>query len=309
MRRTWDDRQTNVKILIVDDNKDNLEMAASTVQMLGHEAITAQSGYDALDIIAETGVRFVVVDWMMPEMDGIDLVHRIRAQFSERYTYIIMLTALGTIDHLEIGLEKADDFITKPFLPREMQARIRTGERILEMESRLTNSLEQMESMATRDYLTTLPNRRHFLSEAKTALEKQPQASLFMLDIDHFKQVNDRYGHPAGDEVLKVVARLCEEALKGVGLIGRYGGEEFIGLLLEHDAEKALAFVEALREKIEREVIQLKVDKLKVTVSIGITCRTGDETLEHLIEAADNALYDAKSNGRNQVQTAKTTEA
>lgn len=295
-----------MKILIVDDSKDNLTIASDTVQYTDNEPLTASNGYDALDIIAETGVQFLIVDWMMPEMDGIELVRRVRAQFSERYIYIIMLTARDAPEDVVEGLENgADDYIAKPFRPREMRARIKTGIRIINMESRLKDHLTVMENLATHDHLTRLYNRRRFRELAEDALTAHETLSLFMLDIDHFKEVNDSYGHIAGDKVLQQVAETCEKQIEGQGVIGRYGGEEFIGFLPGCDLTGARAFAEALRQRIADTQIDLTVEYIKITVSIGLAARQPEQSLDDLIQQADAALYRAKSAGRNRVEVAE----
>jgi len=298
-----------VKILIVDDNIHNIEMAAVTVELAGHEPVSVYSGYDALDIMAQDNVRLLLVDWMMPEMDGIELIKRIRAQFSDRYIYIIMLTAKESQDDIVTGLEVgADDYVVKPFLPRELRARIGIGVRIIEMESRLSDHLEHMENLATRDHLTKLYNRRRFLELAEKSFEDHSPFSLFMLDVDHFKQINDRFGHPAGDKVLVQVADLVNDQLQDMGIIGRYGGEEFIGILPDRASDEATTLVETLCKSIEETPIKLAVENIQITASIGIVTCNGnnknDCTVHDLIHRADEALYRAKNNGRNRVEIA-----
>ena len=296
-----------MRILIVDDNLDNLQMAADTVRFAGHEPVTAQNGYDALDVLAATGIQFVIADWMMPEMDGLELVNRIRAQFSERYIYIIMLTAKGEPDDVAEGLEGgADDYISKPFLPREMRARISTGVRIIDVQSRLAESVEAMRTLADRDHLTRLYNRRYFNELATEMLATHPIASLFMLDIDHFKQVNDNYGHIAGDSVLRQVAALCEQTADTNGTMGRYGGEEFIGILPGCNGKDALKLTDELRQTIAQTPMKLTGDVIHVTVSIGIAVYQASlsPSLLDLVKTADDALYRAKTHGRNRVELA-----
>lgn len=295
-----------MKILIVDDNPDNRIIGADIIRISGHEAVTANDGYQALDLIAEQGIQFVLVDWMMPEMDGLELVQRIRGQFSERYIYIIMLTAKGTDEDIAQGLENgADDYVVKPFSTREMRARIKSGARLVEMTSRLSENLEHMEHLATRDHLTHLYNRRHFIALAEQNIHQHPDrvCSLFLLDIDHFKAVNDNHGHLVGDAVLRQLAALCEQQVKGVGVIGRYGGEEFIGVLPGFDLSRAELFAEALRQTIEATTMEHDDGNINITASIGLTVNPPDEklTLNDLIQRADDALYRAKESGRNRV--------
>jgi two-component system, cell cycle response regulator len=297
-----------VKILVVDDNRDNVKMVSDMITIIGHQPIAASNGYEALDILAQQHIPFAIVDWMMPEMDGIELIHRIRAQFSERYIYIIMLTARDSGDDIATGLEiGADDYVSKPFPVREMRARINSGIRLIGVQERLLDSGEQMENLVSRDHLTKLYNRRRFSELATDALETHPTASLFMLDLDHFNRVNDMYGHPAGDKVLQHVASICTEEVDKEGILGRYGGEEFIGLLPGFTKAQAMVLTEGLRHAIAANPVQLPVERLAVSASLGVATLQANsgESLLDLVQRADAALYRAKREGRNRVYHAE----
>jgi diguanylate cyclase (GGDEF)-like protein len=161
-----------------------------------------------------------------------------------------------------------------------------------------------MEILASHDHLTSLYNRRRFLELAQDILDKYETLSLFMLDIDHFKQVNDNYGHIAGDKVLKKVAETCETSMQSIGLIARYGGEEFVGLLPEYNLEQARAYTETLCREIAQAPVPLADRNIYITVSIGVAEYIAGQSLDDLIEAADDALYQAKADGRNRVEQA-----
>lgn len=297
-----------MKILVVDDNRDNVKMVSDMITIIGHQPIAASNGYEALDILAQQHIPFAIVDWMMPEMDGIELIHRIRAQFSERYIYIIMLTARDSGDDIATGLEiGADDYVSKPFPVREMRARINSGIRLIGVQERLLDSGEQMENLVSRDHLTKLYNRRRFSELATDALETHPTASLFMLDLDHFNRVNDMYGHPAGDKVLQHVASICTEEVDKEGILGRYGGEEFIGLLPGFTKAQAMVLTEGLRHAIAANPVQLPVERLAVSASLGVATLQANsgESLLDLVQRADAALYRAKREGRNRVYHAE----
>jgi diguanylate cyclase (GGDEF)-like protein len=215
-----------------------------------------------------------------------------------------MLTARGAPADTATGLENgADDYVSKPFMPREMKARINTGMRIIEMESRLNQSLANMQQLAVNDHLTKLYDRRRFGELAAEELKKTVPLVLFMLDIDHFKLVNDNYGHLAGDTVLQKVAEMCTEQIGVHGTVGRYGGEEFIGMLPGYSLEKSTSIIEGLREYIATTPIKLNYEQIHVTVSIGVAESIADATtnITPLIEVADKALYSAKAAGRNRV--------
>jgi len=283
-------------------------MVSDMITIIGHQPIAASNGYEALDILAQQHIPFAIVDWMMPEMDGIELIHRIRAQFSERYIYIIMLTARDSGDDIATGLEiGADDYVSKPFPVREMRARINSGIRLIGVQERLLDSGEQMENLVSRDHLTKLYNRRRFSELATDALETHPTASLFMLDLDHFNRVNDMYGHPAGDKVLQHVASICTEEVDKEGILGRYGGEEFIGLLPGFTKAQAMVLTEGLRHAIAANPVQLPVERLAVSASLGVATLQANsgESLLDLVQRADAALYRAKREGRNRVYHAE----
>jgi two-component system cell cycle response regulator len=240
---------------------------------------------------------------MMPEMSGPELIQKIRAANQWGYTYILLLTAKDSKDSVLEGLKAgSDDYLTKPFDKDELMARLAIGERILNLEARLAH-------MATHDGLTGLLNSRaiydRFQAELERTAAENAETSLIMVDLDHFKTVNDRYGHLVGDEALRQTARVLEQAAPLPDCAGRWGGEEFVLLLPEMNLTEAARLAEALRARIEAIRIAVPGDPmLQFTASLGISVSSlcSDAcNLNQLVMQADQAMYQAKSNGRNRV--------
>ncbi|MCA1900316.1 MAG: diguanylate cyclase, partial [Chloroflexi bacterium] len=251
--------------------------------------------------------QLIVTDWMMPRLDGPGLIQKVRAA-QERYVYIIMLTAIDEKPKVVMGLEAgADEYLTKPFNKNELLARIASGKRILTLERQLTEARQQVEVLARHDGLTGLLNRRSIEecaeAEFKMTARKERPMSVILLDVDHFKNVNDQFGHAAGDQTLRQIAKTLKENLRDYDRVGRWGGEEFILILPDTELKDAVKAAERLRTQIEQTEIPLENEKtISVRVSLGVACTIdGFPSLSKLIDAADQALYKAKQNGRNRV--------
>ncbi len=257
---------------------------------------------------------------MMPGLDGMGLIGRIRASKVDAYTYIIMLTALREKPQVVSGLEAgADDYLTKPFDPQELAARVSIGERILTLQENLVASRRNMETLAMTDTLTGLLNRRaiHQLALAELNRLRRGTAnaplSVILLDIDHFKTINDSYGHDAGDRALQVVAELLLGQLRSYDGLGRWGGEEFLMLLPGTGLAEACAVAERIRLTLaEAQPALPNGTRVLLSASLGVAAideagseAAGELWLEHLVRAADQALYRAKSDGRNRVAAAE----
>jgi two-component system chemotaxis response regulator CheY len=250
-------------------------------------------------------VRLVITDWMMPHVSGPELVQLIRAAGFRSYVYIIMLTAKEGKSDVIQGLEAgADDYLKKPFDTGELMARIKIGERILNLEARL-------QEMATHDPLTGLLNRRavydHAEAELNRARRDTTPTSLVLLDVDHFKSVNDRYGHLIGDQALKLVADILRSHRRTYDWVGRWGGEEFLIILPNTSSAEAQVVAERVREGIAAATLPLPDGKpLEMRASLGVTSTALTTTppsaaLDRLVQQADEALYRAKRAGRNTV--------
>lgn len=296
-----------MNILVVDDNLELIELMANILQTTPHRVHTATNGKQALDILDENSVDIMIVDWMMPEMSGIELVKTIREQFKETFIYIIMLTARSTPDDKYKGLESGvDEYLAKPVYPREILARLAIAERIVQHERTLKRNLEHMEGLATHDQLTGIYNRSHFLAQVQplyARMQQNPQPmTILMIDLDGFKQVNDLYGHLVGDEVLRTIAGRLKDNLRQTDYLGRYGGEEFIAALPQCELQQAIGIAERVREAIQQDWIVVDEHEVRVTASIGVAVSNGEIDLMKLIERADKALYEAKHAGRNRTR-------
>ncbi len=296
-----------MKILIVDDCPISRRVLDRNLTAWGYDTRLAHNGREALESLNMVeSPRLVVLDWNMPELDGIEVCQAIRREQSP-YRYIIFLTGFREkIDAIEALRSGADDFLTKPVVPEELRQRIRAGQRIVNLQDRLLQNQYRLQEMATRDALTGVLNRgamiEYLTAELERAGRKARPTSYLMLDLDHFKQVNDSYGHLTGDAVLCDVSRRLSASLRTYDRIGRFGGEEFGTILPETDLNTAQMVAERLRAAISQVPTLIDGREVHVTLSIGVACdaKSAGDTME-LVGRADRALYVAKERGRNQV--------
>jgi diguanylate cyclase (GGDEF)-like protein len=255
---------------------------------------------------------------MMPTMDGLEVCRRVRQYESESYVYLILLTARSQKEDLITGLEAgADDYLTKPFDAQELRMRLRAGQRILNLLEELIFAREALREQAQRDSLTRLCNRATVLALLRKELlraerlhhnGKPTSVSVVLMDLDHFKHVNDTYGHLAGDAVLREAARRMREAVRPYDCLGRYGGEEFLFVFTDCESAAAGALAERLRLGMSQEAMVLAEGQVAVTLSAGVATSDGTHEALVLVGAADAALYRAKRNGRNQVEIATAAD-
>lgn len=306
-----------MRILVVEDDLISRRLLEKILVSWGHEVLTAENGLEAWDLLQKENLKFVVADWMMPVMDGVELCRKIRSADIAGYVYFILLTGKDKKEDIVEGLDGgADDYVTKPFERDELKVRIRAGERILDLEKELTaKNIElqclniRLERLARLDPLLDIGNRRYFYESIQKVHHRASryghEYGMIMCDVDNFKTYNDTYGHIAGDHVLKAVADSLKSSLRTSDDIFRYGGEEIVIILPEQDIEKTRVVAERLRRDIESLQVEHKgIERGILTISCGVS--TFDETdkackWETVLDQADKALYTAKSAGRNQV--------
>jgi diguanylate cyclase (GGDEF)-like protein len=247
----------------------------------------------------------------MPELDGPGVCSAVRARTEHSYVYIILLTSKESKEDTVAGLESgADDYLTKPFNPEELKARIRTGLRILDLEDKLVEAREEMRFRATHDALTHLWNRGMILDllsrELNRSNRERENIGVILCDLDHFKAINDTHGHLIGDEVLRETARRLLASVRSYDYVGRYGGEEFLIMLSNCPPQHAIHRAEQIRRAIADKPIQTAVGPLNVTMSLGVLMsqQWPGQPAEAILGEADSALYAAKANGRNRVSLA-----
>ena len=324
--------QPKMKIVTADGEPAVRVLLARQLRRAGFDVTACSNGREALEAIAATGANVVLADWMMPELDGLELCRAVR-EMSESgalgFVYFILLTAKAddkrhVVEAFDAG---ADDFLTKPYVEDELLARLRAGVRIIDLQNLVTaRQIEvhkinarmailnrKLQELATTDDLTKLNNRRCMLERLRenwTLAERhQRPMSFIMLDVDHFKRFNDSYGHEAGDVVLVQVAARIKSQLRNADVCGRLGGEEFAVLCPETDLEGTAQVAERIRDAIETHRLTHNGASLSVTISAGVAQRSQQHpNCDALIAEADRALYAAKNAGRNRVGVSRDGE-
>jgi diguanylate cyclase (GGDEF)-like protein len=296
------------KVLLVDDDELALERLRALILASGFEVETASDGVAALGALRAEFAPVVTADRRMPGMDGLALCQAIRQATWPGYVYILLLTAQDAEEDILAGLEAgADDYLSKRASAAQLLARLRTARRILSLEHSLKLALEEKRRLSLTDPLTGAANRRYFMKQLHLELDSAARSrralALLSLDIDHFKRINDRYGHAAGDTVLREFVRRVNSCLRPQkDWCARVGGEEFAVVLPEADAAKACRSAEAIRAAVAREPVGTAAGSIPLTVSIGISgCVLGTDDAESLLQHSDAALYASKAAGRNRV--------
>jgi len=291
-----------MQVLIADDDRVTRRQLELAVKRWGYEAICVSDGESALRVLESSSTpQLAIVDWQMPGIDGPTLCRHIRLMDNDKYTYVILLTVRDDTDSLLVGLAAgADDFLSKPFNQMELRLRLKTGQRIMHLQ-------ESLRQQATRDTLTGLWNRGEIMRicerERDRAIRGQYTSGLLLADLDHFKSINDQYGHLAGDAVLRQVATLMSEEIRKYNSVGRYGGEEFLFVLPGASRGETLAVGERIRLNVANHALEFEGQSLHVTISVGAAqiSASGNRSIEQVIGQADQALYLAKSLGRNRI--------
>ncbi len=299
-----------MKILVAEDDRVTRRLLESYLKKWGHEVVACSDGQEAWSVLREQDApKLAILDWMMPEMSGVQACRKVRDFDGNHYTYLILLTSRAGQEDVVKGLEAgADDYIVKPFDPNELKVRVRAGVRMVQLQEDLSTALEDSEFRASHDPLTGLWNRGAILEILQKEMSRSKRegtpVSIVMADIDHFKQVNDQFGHLAGDAVLREVARKFQSSLRPYDSIGRYGGEEFLVVIPGCDCEEAWGLADRVRGEFSTNSTSTSEGVFAITLSFGVAAAdsTQDSSTDEVIRLADEALYRAKEKGRNRVE-------
>ena len=300
---------TDFHVLVVDDSAVHLKILEHTLSREFEKVHLARNGREALEIFEREHPVLVITDCMMPDVGGFELCQRIRAAQSS-YVYIIMVTSIAETDNVVKGLSSgADDYLTKPFHTEELLARVKVGLRLLDLHRQLEEKNRLLEHFALTDSLTGLPNRRAIESwavhELPAAMRHGFSLWVVVIDLDHFKRVNDAHGHDAGDTVLKAFGEILKSSTRSSDISGRIGGEEFLHVITHADEAHLPLIFDRTRAKLKAQTFSFGGSEVTVTASFGVAgVRGGDlsATFGELVSRADRALYRAKQNGRNRVE-------
>jgi diguanylate cyclase (GGDEF)-like protein len=296
-----------VKALIADDDPVTRRLLDRMVRKLGYDTVLCADGASAWEAMQAAGApSLALIDWLMPGMDGIELCQRIRGRANVPYTYVLMISSKTDRTDVVSGMNAgADDYITKPLHPEELETRLKAGRRVLELQSALLRSREQLRDMAMRDGLTGLLNRGAIVNALESEILRvehdRHDTAVVLADLDRFKAINDTHGHLAGDHVLREAAERLSGAVRGSDYVGRYGGEEFLLVLPVCPATNAMTLTHRILERFRDMPFAMGAGNLPVRVSLGVTMAVAGAraSATDLIREADEALYRAKRAGGN----------
>jgi two-component system cell cycle response regulator len=304
------------RVLIAEDDPVTCLLLKTFLTKWNYDVTVVTNGTDALRILEAEGTpRLAILDWMMPGMEGPQICQRIREQKGRPYIYALLLSARSEKQDLLRGLELgADDYLTKPFDAPELRARLLVGQRILTLQDELIEAREQLRFRATYDALTGVANRAVVMDALRSELSRQVREhrpfGVVLIDIDHFKRINDTYGHICGDAVLKEVAQRMKLSVRPYDTVGRYGGEEFLIVVSSSDEQGTMSLAERVRFALESRPIETDAGEVSVTVSCGVAVSNGKGMdPQSLLRLADEALYRAKQQGRNRSELAIVASA
>lgn len=310
--------KTNKRILVVDDVPLNIQLLKTYLSSEGYHILSAKDGSEAIEQAKKLKPDLILLDVMMPKMNGFEVCKIIKSDMKTQFIPIILVTALNELDNKIKGMDSgADDYLTKPFNKLELMARVRSLLRTKYLHDELQNKIielqkakEELRRLAITDGLTGLYNYRYFKEQLNQELNRAQRhelnTSLVMLDIDYFKHYNDTNGHPAGDKMLKELAQLLKNNIRNIDLAARYGGEEFALVLLETDKASAEIVAEKIRKLVEKHKFDFEDSQPngKITISAGVATFPTDATdFDKIVAVADQRLYQAKQSGRNAVVT------
>jgi len=296
------------QMLVVDDSAVYRKLVEQVLSSESYSLLFAQNGAEAIQLFEQHSPSFVITDWMLPDFSGFELCQRIRADNTRPYCYIIVMTSSNEKGHVVKGLEAgADDYLTKPFDPAEMLARVGVGRRIIDLNRQLAAKSQKMEEAARTDPLTGLPNRRAIEEWASKQMRGSARHGfplwVVLGDIDNFKLINDSFGHDAGDIVLKTFADLLRRITRASDICGRLGGDEFILVITHVETGNIEDTVNRFREAFAALSFPLQGQSIRVTASFGVAgLASGSDDFSVLLQKADRMLYGAKRAGRNLVR-------
>ncbi|MFQ3251198.1 MAG: two-component system cell cycle response regulator [Glaciecola sp.] len=295
-----------MKVIVAEDDRVTALLIEQQLKSWDYTVLLATNGQEALHLIkSNPDTCLFLLDWQMPEIDGIELCKLMKTNRLVESCYVIILTGKSAPDSVVIALDSgADDFITKPFVPEELRARLKVGQRVVDSEAKLMHQ-------ATHDPLTDVLNHRAINSELSNLWERSrrdnSELAVMMLDIDHFKKINDTYGHQAGDFALKQFCKMVASQIRPYDAFGRYGGEEFVLCLPSADPDQAMKIAERIRVRVNTTPLTYDGLSFSITVSIGVAMFSENySSHDGLLMSADKAAYQAKSNGRNCVVYAES---
>lgn len=296
-----------MRILIAEDDFTSRAMLTATLRKWGFETAAAADGAEAWRMLQQTDApKLILLDWNMPEMDGVEVIRRVRAAETDEPPYIILLTSKDEKESLVAGLDSgANDYIVKPYDAEELLARIRVGQRMADLQAGLVQARRELAFQARHDALTGVYNRRAIMEALTREIARAGRGggplAVGIGDIDHFKSVNDRHGHAVGDEILCAIVRRLENGLRTYDHLGRWGGEEFLIIAPGCPPGEAFRVFDRLRASIAAEPIPTKAGPISVTISLGVAVGDGSQAGADLFTAADAAVYRAKDEGRDRV--------
>ncbi len=300
--------QRTPRVLVVDDDAANRRLVTETLDGAGYEIVTAADGVEALEKMRRDPPDLMILDVMMPRMNGLEVCRIVKSSASDTFIPIILVTVKNDIDSKVAGLNLgADDYIGKPYNPVELRARAESMLRIKALQDRINSKRRELESLSLTDDLTGLLNHRAMQKRLKDEFSRAQRyndpLSLLMIDVDHFKAVNDTHGHQVGDRVLKELAQVILESVREIDVAARYGGEEFLVILPQTHFSGSLAVAERVWRSVGEHQFAPDESDLRLTVSIGISFfpNKSVSTSDRLVALADEALYQAKRDGRNRI--------
>ena len=298
------------RVLLTDDEPVQRMLIGRLLTRAGYEVVMAEDGQQALQLMQQGDFYLLLTDWEMPNLDGIGLCRAVRSMKLPHYTYTILLTSRDAVEHVVMGLQAgADDYLTKPIMEPELLARLNTGKRVVEMERSLRLANEENRRLSIIDALTGVYNRRYLMEQLSKELERSARynhsLSLMLCDVDHFKRINDNYGHQCGDETLIKFSQALRGCLRETDWIARYGGEEFVIVLPETNLNSGAQVAERCRAALAKQPIVVGGHSLPVTASFGVTSWLAtvpiNADINKVIALADTGVYASKEGGRNRV--------